>query len=57
VVEGPQNEDVEVGSGSGSGSGSVVSCRVGVLFCYNKSYQTKFEETSRFLGFFETDHF
>lgn len=53
MVEGPQNEDVEVGSGSGS----VVSCRVGVLFCYNKSYQTKFEETSRFLGFFETDHF
>ena len=47
MVEGPQNEDVEVGSGSGS----VVSCRVGVLFCYNKSYQTKFEETIKVFRF------
>ena len=40
-------EDVEVGSGGGS---------VGVLFSSTIN-QTKFEETSGFLGFFETDHF
>ena len=37
--------------GSGVGSGGVL------LFCFTINYQTKFEETSRFLGFFETDHF
>ena len=39
---------MEVGSGGGS---------VGVLSSFTRNYQTKFEETSRFLGFFETDHF
>ena len=59
MVEGPQYEDVEVGSDGGDGVAvlDVVVLEFGVLFCYNKLYQTKFEETSRFLGFFETDHF
>lgn len=39
---------MEVGSGGGS---------VGVLSSSTRNYQTKFEETTRFLGFFETDHF
>ena len=39
---------MEVGNGGGS---------VGVLSSFTRNYQTKFEETSRFLGFFETDHF
>ena len=53
------NEDVEVDSDGGDGVAvlDLVVLEFGVLFCYNKLYQTKFEETSRFLGFFETDHF